>query len=125
VTAAAAAPYACLYASFTPDVENSALSLRVSAYFIAIQLRAEAVNTLHIWVLLRPLIVFAMAGPALTLAALVSSRSKSPDARSPEDAAVGARLRFTSSGEGVWRIQGDRLRKSQSSTDCAPAKAEA
>ena len=81
-------------------------------------------NTLQTWVLLRLLIVFAMATLALVLATLLGSYSRIIRMRSKAraDAVIGARLRFASAGDGVWRIQGDRVRKSGSSNERARAR---
>jgi len=79
------------------------------------------VNTMQTWVLLRPLIVFVMAGPALAFAALLALRQKRPDTAQCMEARAGRSMRFALSASGVWRIQADRLSQSRSSNDAAQA----
>lgn len=78
-------------------------------------------NSLQTWLLLRPLIVFVMAGPAFVFAALVGLRKKRPDTAQCVEARAGRSPRFALSASGVWCIQADRLSQLRSSNDAAPA----
>jgi hypothetical protein len=76
-------------------------------------------NTLQTWLLLRPLIVFVVAGPAFVFAALLGLRKKRPDTAQCLEARGGPR--FALSASGVWCIHADRLSQLRSSNDAAPA----
>jgi len=65
--------------------------------------REELVSSWQAWLLLRPLIVFAMAGPFFVFAALLVLRKQSLDGgKSTEPAFV---PRFTLCAGGTWRMQ--------------------
>jgi hypothetical protein len=73
------------------------------------------------WLLLRPLIVFAMACPSFVLAALFGLRKKPSETGICKDAPAGQSPRFTLSARGNWRIQGDGVSQTLSSSDAVPA----
>ena len=77
-------------------------------------------NTLQTWILLRPLIVFAMAGPAFVLAALSVLRKKRPETERCVEARADGSLRFALSAGGVWHIQPDCRSQSRTSNNAAP-----
>ena len=76
-------------------------------------------NSWQTWLLLRPLIVFAMACPSFVFAALLGLRKKTPesDTEGPADQSP----RFTLSARDTWRIQADGLSQSLFSNDAISA----
>jgi hypothetical protein len=73
------------------------------------------VNTLQTWLLLRPLIVFVVAGPVLVFAALSVLRTKGQEAGHCAEARADASPRFALTAGGVWRMPAERLSQSRSS----------
>jgi hypothetical protein len=78
-------------------------------------------NSWQTWLLLRPLIVFAMACPSFAFAALLGLRKKPPETEKCTEAPADQSPRFTLSASGIWRIQADGL--SQSVFSSAPVSA--
>jgi hypothetical protein len=78
-------------------------------------------NRWQAWLLLRPLIVFAMACPSFVFAALLGLRKKPPETEKCTEAPAGQSLRFTLSDRGTWRIQADSLSQSVFSSDAVSA----
>jgi hypothetical protein len=74
-------------------------------------------NSWQAWLLLRPLIVFAMACPSFVFAALLGLRQKLPETEKCTEAPADQSPRFTLSARGIWRIQADGLSQSVSSND--------
>jgi len=83
--------------------------------------REEVMNSWQTWLLLRPLIVFAMACPSFVFAALLGLRKKPPETEKCTEAPADQSPRFTLSASGIWRIQADGL--SQSVFSSAPVSA--
>jgi len=69
-------------------------------------------NSWQAWLILRPLIVFAMACPFLVFAALLGLRNKPPEPDKCTEAPADRTPRFTLSARGIWRIQADGLSQS-------------
>jgi hypothetical protein len=74
-------------------------------------------NSWQAWLLLRPLIVFAMACPFFVFAALLGLRKKPPETEKCTEAPADQSLRFTLSASGTWRIQADGVSQSVFSSD--------
>jgi hypothetical protein len=74
-------------------------------------------NSWQAWLLLRPLIVFAMACPFFVFAALLGLRKKPPETEKCTEAPADQSPRFTLSDRGTWRIQADGLSQSVFSSD--------
>ena len=76
-------------------------------------------NSWQTWLLLRPLIVFAMACPSFVFAALLGLRKKTPESDTEGPADQSPRFRLSASG--TWRIQTEDLSQSRFSNDAVPA----
>jgi len=74
-------------------------------------------NSWQAWLLLRPLIVFAMACPSFVFAALFGLRKKTPAPDKCTEAPADRSARFTLSARGIWRLQADGLSQSVFSSD--------
>ena len=77
-------------------------------------------NTLQTWFLLRPLIVFVMAGPAFVFATLSVLRKQPPKTERCVEARADGSLRFVLAAGGVWHIQPDCRSQSRTSNNAAP-----
>ena len=62
-------------------------------------------NSWQTWLLLRPLIVFAMACPSFVFAALLGLRKKPSESEQCLEAPAHQSPRFTLSARGTWRMQ--------------------
>jgi hypothetical protein len=69
------------------------------------------------WLLLRPLIVFAVACPSFVVAALLWLRAKPSDNAEWTPTQTSQSLRFVLSASGVWRIEADGPLRPLSSSD--------
>jgi len=98
-----------LYASFTPDPEKWALSLRVARTFVATVVREEVMNSWQTWLLFRPLIVFVMACPSFVFAVVFGLRKKPSEGEQRAEGPPDQSPRFRLSASGTWRIQADCL----------------
>jgi hypothetical protein len=78
-------------------------------------------NSWPAWLILRPLIVFAMACPFFVFAALLGLRKKPPKTEKCTEAPADRTPRFTLSARGIWRLQAEGL--SQSVFSSAPVSA--
>ena len=78
-------------------------------------------NSWQTWLLLRPLIVFAMACPSFAFAALLGLSKKPSESGRSTEARAAQSPRFTLSACGTWRIQADGLSQSLFSNDAISA----
>jgi hypothetical protein len=85
--------------------------------FVAVVVREEVINSWQTWLLLRPLIVFAMACPSFVFAALLGLRKKLPETKKCTEGPAEQSPRFTLSALGIWRIQAEGLSQSVLSSD--------
>ena len=83
--------------------------------------REEVMNSWQAWLLLRPLIVFAMACPSFVFATLLGLRKKLSESERCTEAPADQSPRFTLSASGTWRIHADGLSKSLFPNDAVSA----
>jgi len=83
--------------------------------------REDVMNSWQTWLLLRPLIVFAMACPSFVFAALLGLRKKPLETEKCTEAPTDQSPHFTLSACGIWRIQPDGSSPSLSSNDAVSA----
>jgi hypothetical protein len=69
--------------------------------------KEEVMDLGHSWLLLRALIILAIACPFLIFPALLSLRKKRPDPDNGTEARAHQSTRFAISGLGTWRTQAD------------------
>ena len=89
--------------------------------FVAMVVREEVMNSWQTWLLLRPLIVFAMACPSFAFAALLGLRKNPPETEKCTEGPADHSPRFALSACGTWRIQADGLSQSLFSNDAISA----
>lgn len=89
--------------------------------FVAIAVTRQVMDSWQTWLLLRPLIVFAMACPLFVFAALLGLRQKPPEAEKWTQTSANQGPRFTLSASGVWRIQAGGSSRPLSSNYAASA----
>lgn len=77
----------------------------------------EVMDSWQTWLLLRPLVVFAMACPSFVLAVLLGLRKKPSENEEWAPTRTSQRPRFVLSASGVWRIGADGMSRPRSSND--------